>query len=371
MDSWRTLGRVSLRVAACLIGLAGVSGACDRSPTGPSSAGAPAARTLRSLDIVGPTLVATGETVRYRASARYSTGPAEDVTSTAQWAPVPNPRTSIYFTGPGVAIAAQPGDSMVWATYGATVGSSIVLVLDPGTFKLAGIVTESGGAALSGGLHAAAVEVVSGTGHGQRATVDEKGHYALYGIVGTVRVQASASGFVPHMTEVAVTSHGAAHNFALSPIESTADVSGHWTMTVVPSASCRPGLPESARGRPYQIELVQQGTRTHVTFIGATVTAHNPLSHGGIVLGSRVQLHFPGDTGGLVGEFGEWSAPDIYDQLSPTERFGFDGVVNGTVTGSVIRATLNGDLVYDKTEPNRHEPVWYCRAQDHEVTLRR
>jgi hypothetical protein len=60
--------------------------------------------------------------------------------------------------------------------------------------------------------------------------------------------------------------------------------------------------------------------------------------------------------------------------LSPTETFGFDGTVNGTVSGPEIRATMNGDLVYmnaslPATAP--WKPTWYCRATDHVVTLRR
>ena len=81
---------------------------------------------------------------------------------------------------------------------------------------------------------------------------------------------------------------------------------------------------------------------------------------------SRVRLQFVGDT-----DYGDWSSPDIYDHLSSTEQFGFDGTVDAIVAGSEIRRTLNGDLVYFNSETDKNAPGWYCRARDHVVTLRR
>ena len=68
-------------------------------------------------------------------------------------------------------------------------------------------------------------------------------------------------------------------------------------------------------------------------------------------------------------DYGEWSSPDLYDHLSATETFGFDGSVDGTVTGSEIRGTMNGDLVYWNAPT--YGPAWYCRATNHVVILRR
>ena len=55
--------------------------------------------------------------------------------------------------------------------------------------------------------------------------------------------------------------------------------------------------------------------------------------------------------------------------LSATETFGFDGLADGTVTGSEIRAAMNGDLVY--WNARTFAPAWYCRATNHVVILRR
>ena len=95
-----------------------------------------------------------------------------------------------------------------------------------------------------------------------------------------------------------------------------------------------------------------------------TLQLLNLDEHSGTVLGSRVRLQFVGDT-----DYGEWSTPDLYDHLSPTETFGFDGSVDGTVMGSQIRGTMSGDLVYWNAPT--HGPAWYCRATNHVVTLSR
>jgi hypothetical protein len=224
-------------------------------------------------------------------------------------------------------------------------------------------VTESGAGPLGG----ATVEVTAGTGQGLRARTNENGRYTLLGVAGPVQLRASADGFAQQVLNVVVTGHGVTHTFALTPVEATTDVAGMWTMRIVPSPICRAGLPEVARGRPYQVELIQLGTRLQLRMSGPTLTVNNPSWHGGTVLGSHVRLTFAGDT-----NYGEWIFPDIVDHPSSTELFGFDGTVDAIVAGSEIRGTLNGDLVYFNLETDKWEqPGWYCRARDHVVTLRR
>jgi hypothetical protein len=356
----RRLGRLIgwARAALFVIALAGI-GSCDRSPAAPSpapTAGQPAA--VSRVRIEGPTLAAPGDSLRYTAIAEYSDGSSKDVTATASW--FPNAESfPIHFISPGIAAPAQRGEATVVANAGA-IGRLTVLVLEPGTFRLTGAVSETGVGPLSG----ATVEVLSGIGQGLRATSASKG-YSLYGVAGPVRLRASAEGFTPQILDVVVTGNDATQGFALTPAEAVTDVSGIWTMTVSPAPGCRPGLPDIARGRTYQVDLIQNATRLQVKFSSPTLRQYNPDEHSGTVLGSSVRLLIVGDT-----DYGEWSSPDLYDQLSPTETFGFDGTVRGTVNGPEIRATLDGDLVYFITTGG-FGPAWWCRAKDHIVTLRR
>jgi hypothetical protein len=235
-----------------------------------------------------------------------------------------------------------------------------VFVVEPGTFKLSGVVFDSGGGSLDG----VTVEVVAGTGQGLRTTTRSQGQYALYGVAGWVQLRASADGFTPQILEVVVTSNNATGSFTLTPVEAPADVSGLWTMTVAPAPGCRAGLPQIAQGRAYQVQLIQQGTRLHVRITGPTLQVSNAHQLSGSVLGLRVQVSLPGDT-----SYGEWSSSNLYDHLSPTEKLGFSGIIEGSLIGAEIRATMYGDLVYWNAQT--FEPGWYCRADNHAVTLRR
>ena len=347
------------RAVAIVLAVTAISG-CDRSPAGPSPGGGapPSVPTVSRLRIDGPTSVAPGESPQYKAIAEYSDGSSKDVTATASW--LPNATSfPIHFTSPGAAAPAQRGEVTIVTNASGTIARLNVLVLEPGTFKLSGPVSEAGVGALFG----ATVEVLSGNGRGLQATSDSHG-YALYGVSGPVRLRASADGFAPQVHDVVVTDNGATESFVLTPTDATSDVSGAWTMTVSPSPACRAGLPDIARGRTYLLELIEHATRLQVKISSPTLQLYNPDEHSGTILGSRMRIQFVGDT-----NYGEWSTPDLYDHLSATETFGFDGSVDGTVTGSEIRATMNGDLVY--WNGPTFGPAWWCRATNHVVILRR
>jgi hypothetical protein len=129
------------------------------------------------------------------------------------------------------------------------------LVLEPGTFKVTGTITEAGGGVIGG-----TVEVLSGIGQGKRSGTSA-GRYALYGVAGRVRLRATAAHYRPQEHEVVVTDNSATDDFALQPLEPPVDVAGAWTMTLAPSPGCPDGLPAIAHGRSYKVELTQQGTR--------------------------------------------------------------------------------------------------------------
>ena len=81
----------SIGVRGCLaLGVVVLAVACDQSPTAPSTptGAATPGRAIRSIEVVGPTVVSTGETARYTAFAQYSDGARDDVTGAVQWAVV-------------------------------------------------------------------------------------------------------------------------------------------------------------------------------------------------------------------------------------------------------------------------------------------
>ena len=344
----------------CSLTVMVTSSSCGRSPTSPAITGRAGEATFTSLIVAGPALVQPGETASFTATARYSDGSSQDVTAKAEWWRPVNP--SLELTSAGVFLAVHPGEGTAKASFNGRVGSVHVYVLESGTFKLSGHVSEAGGRVLSG----VTVEVLSGTGAGLQATTDFHGEYAVYGVSGPVRLRASIDGYTTQIHDVAITAHGATEVFALIPSEVPANIAGEWVMTVAPSPSCRTGLPEIARGRPYDVQLSQQGTSLQMRISGPTLRIFSLAGFTGSVVGSRVRFLFPGDT-----DYGEWSSPVLYDMITSSETFGFDGLTEGSVTGDEIRTKLNGDLLYWNLAVPAFEPTWYCRATDHVVTLRR
>ena len=178
----------------------------------------------------------TGRNGALHRHCRYSDGSSKDVTAAALWSPTysegwdPVSRASfaLSFTSPGVTAARLRGERNLFALYEGKRGMMNVLVLEPGTFKLSGGVSDSSG----GLLDDVTVEVLSGTGKGLKATTNNIGQYGLYGVAGPVQLRTSADGFRAQIRDVIVTGNGGPEPFALTPVETPADVSGTWTMTV-------------------------------------------------------------------------------------------------------------------------------------------
>jgi hypothetical protein len=290
----------------------------------------------------------------------------KDVTANATWYPSDNGKAPpASFTSPGVVQAANAGEIDLFANYGNKNGSLHLLVVPDGTYKLSGTVLESSGRAVGG----VGIDVLAGTGTGLHAITNMSGIYALYGVAGTVRVRASDDGFAPQTRDVIVTSDASADPFTLTPLETPADMSGAWTMTLTPSAGCSAGYPDIARGRSYQVTFTQQGTGLKLNVSGPTLKVYNQGEDYGTVFGSQLQFVLIGDT-----DYGDWSSADIIDQLSPTENLQFDGTIRGTIAGSQVSgATMDGDLVYwnSAAPKGNFTPNWYCRALNHTVTLQR
>ena len=165
------------------------------------------------------------------------------------------------------------------------VASIRVLVLPAGTFKLSGVITESGGGSLAG----VTVAVVSGAGESLQTTSDGRGVYALYGVAGEVRLVGRLGRVHLQIHEVVVTGNDASDSFALVPVETPVNVSGLWTMTVRSSTGCRAGLPDIAQGRSYQVEMIQEGTGLQARISSPTTKVFSSQNPGSIA-GPRMRL---------------------------------------------------------------------------------
>jgi hypothetical protein len=319
---------------------------------------------ITAIRISGPTTLAIGATGQFTATAQRSDSTSDDVTAQARWTPYSSP--VLQFTSAGTAKAVGRGDANVQAELGVRSPPLLVRVLEPGTFKVSGIVTEAGGAPLR-----AKVEISSGTGAGLATFSDSQGRYALFGAAGDVELRTSADGFEPQVRRIVVTADTDA-DFDLRPLVTPADVSGSWAVTLSASATCRDTLPEPARERAFNAAITQQGTTFYISLSSPTssdlcsITPGHPTEASGRMLGPALSFLIAGDTA-----YGNFISPCMIDALSPPELLGIDGTVSGTVMGSEIRGSLDGAITDWPLGLHAGPPKTQCVAHDHGVVFRR
>jgi hypothetical protein len=302
------------------------------------------------------------------------------VTATAIWniwGASPDPNHSgpnvLRSTGPGTVTAIAAGEALVnvqipFQTHGPETAPTLnVLVLEPGTFRVSGRVTSGGVAERS------MVEIVSGPGTGVSTRSNSLGQYALYGATSVVELRASAlvSGFEPQVHRLSITDN-ATDDFELKPPLSPADISGAWNVTLSAVPSCRAILPEEAWQREFTVTIIQQDTHVSITRASPRFfEACSAPTELGRIFGQALSFLIIGDTA----EAG-YNYPCLFDRLSPTQAVGIAGPVRGTVTGSVIQATLDStvgafDLYESSTNLFGAPPKMICHASDHTMVFRR
>ena len=265
--------------------------------------------------------------------------------------------------GSGSGAGTRPGEGMVGASLGGRPASMRVFVLEAGTFKLAGVVSETHGQTLPG----VSIDVIGGTGRGLHTTTDMNGRYTLYGVAGRVQLRASADGLAAVTREVEVLSDSESDAFVrvsiecagrhFGPMDDDSLTSGELPGRV--SGDCDGTNTRSASRRLARISRSRRAAQLSKCSIRMRTTARSSSAPR---CGSPSSAT-PNTAAGAV--------PDSIDHLSATETLEFDGTVVGTVTESEIRARLDGDLVFWDHRFRSSSPSWYCRNANHLVTLRR
>jgi CarboxypepD_reg-like domain len=350
--------------------------ACGRSPATPSPRPEPPVppgplAQITGLRIDGPASVrpAPHGLGQYTATATRADGTTADVTRSAHWS---TSQTSVLqtTTTPGQIRGITRGEADVRASYsenGIVVSAEQrVLVLEPGTFKVSGTVTAS---VTGGPLDFVRVEITSGTGTGIYTFTNTAGEYALYGAAGQVTLTASIEGFEPKDQRLVVSSETRAI-FALTASTASVDIAGAWTISFSASQACRANLPPEAQHRQFDAMITQQSAQVVIELSGPTlvnvVRNPRPFRTTGSLLSDILSFTIVGDTG-----YDGWSTVDLYDHFGPDQWWGVTGVVRGSVSGSEIRAVMEGDLEYWAGFQPVGVPIGVCRAKDHAVTLRR
>jgi hypothetical protein len=329
--------------------------ACDNGPTQPSSPRA------TGILVNGPAAIAPGGSAQYRAIVTFSTGTTEDVTAQATWRSTNN---SILSVGSGgLATGNSIGEARVSAQYHGASGQASVFVLEPGTFRVSGRVTEAGNIGLPG----ARIAVVAGNGIGLSATTDPAGAYALYGLSGTVELEVVLDGFEKARQAVVVNQHSTA-NVELHPLVDPTDLRGDWQLTLTAATPCESVLAPDVWTRSYRVTLTQSGTSVHVQIKSPPIA--NGLS--GRVLGSSVTITAPVDD-----SYYSYYGVRFYtfiETLSPGRFLGVGGTMRGERAGAAVTGTMDGDLSLYRNYDGR-DGVWnretICQRGDHAFRLDR
>jgi hypothetical protein len=248
----------------------------------------------------------------------------------------------------------RPTQFQSWHTY--------VLVLEDGTFRVTGRVQESGA-----GLPGAQVAVVAGTGTGLSTTTGSGGSYALYGLAGEVRIDATLEGFDRASRAVTVTENTSA-DITMRPTITPTDLNGTWTMTLTASAGCVPPFPDDVRTRRHTAAIDQTGTSVKMD---VTAPGLSTYRIDGTVIDRRLTLYLP------IGDFYYPSYGTRYyslvEQLAPARFLAIGGTARGERTGNSVAGTLSGEFAIYGTGNGTSvaSRQVFCRRDDHGFSLTR
>jgi hypothetical protein len=354
-------------ILAVLIGLATIA-ACGDSPSrpsGPPGPTPPQSPVVSNVRVEAPSSIPPGASVQFSLIATFSDGTSIDAASQATWATTN--ASVLSFSPGGLANGRARGEARVAASFlGRSSSQVTVFVLEDGTFRVSGRVTES-----SDGLPDARIEVVAGTGAGLTATSGSGGSYALYGVAGEAVIEVTLDGFEKERRTVVV--NGALTlNVELRPAVEPTDLRGDWRLTLSASGGCAPGVPQDVAARSYGVTIQQTGTQLQVQVKSPpTVTAASWLAISGRVVDRTVTITLPVDD--FYYPFYGIKFFSIIEMLGAGRFLAFSGTARGDRAGNAVTGGFNGELAVYRNENNG--AVWNqdfsCNRADHGFRLDR
>ena len=359
-----------LLVSTGILGLGSLVLSCEGSPTRPAPntnppPGPPApGAALSRIEVVAPSSIAPGTSAQLTANAIKTDGSVENVTSQSVWSS--NAAGFVPVTSSGLATGTQRGEATVSARYQNRSGFARILVLPDGTFRLGGQVTEAGIVPLEG----ATISVIEGTGEGLTAVTSPAGSYAIYGVAGTVRLQAKKDGYANRIAETQVNGNRGL-NFDLTFNGERPEIDGRYSMRVTVQGQCFGApIPDSARSRTYIATIDQNDARLTVTLSGADFAVTNGRGNrfNGVVLSDRASF--------VLGDayYYYYYGPGQFDLVEriPPDALVINGTANGTLSPSGISGTLSGVVALTNRQT---APFWpftsQCFSQSHTFEMRR
>jgi hypothetical protein len=319
-----------------------LSAACN-SPTGPG--GNQAEPNRNRLEITSATAVAPQQTTEVQAFLVGANGARQDVTARVTWT-TSNPAVLSVSSG-GRVTGGAVGEATLRASFDDLSGSTTVIVVPAGTFRLAGTVRPSGSTRL---IADATIQLITASSDVLTAATGPDG-FRFYGVAGHGRLRIWGRGFHPYETEVDIQDH-LTHDVSLSAI----DIGGSYTLTLSASSRCRQELPEVVRTRTYTATIAQVDG-------SLTLTAHGPVPYSG------------GNGKGVFGEANEvlleialeeWFPP------APAGGYAAGGRMTIRISAGGLAGFLDGDTKAIVSNEGDRGTGWVtCTAPDHAVVFSR
>ena len=365
---------------AVAIALVGLMAACEGDRqfapiVGPSPNTQPA---VASVEISGPASIPPGQSAQFTAISRLSDGTSQTATI-VRW--FSNTNLFRVDQSGGLATAGQEtGEGVLSADVTLTGGglkraSKEILILPDGTYRMVGVVTESGLPTLP--IVEARVEVTNGTP--LVGITNSEGRYRLYGVAGTADIRVSREGYQPHVQRVQLAEH-ATQNFQLAISGLRLDLGGAYTLAIdLECGSTSTPVAADLRQRSYAAFVTQTGSMLEVVLTESSRFKVNGAGRGDRFSG-RV------DTAGATFNLGQvfWPYyapydPSTYPMIVERIPDGTFLVIDGTTLTRGSTRSLSGDLRgggfqyasgFPGVLPSR-SALGACNALPHRFTLTR
>ena len=304
------------------------------------------------VELEGPVDVAPGQTASLRAMAVFQSGARLDVTDRALW--TTSSATVLAVTAPGMVAGRERGEATITATYAEIRAVRPILVLEPGTYRIAGRVLWGTEPVLG-----ARVVVSRGIGSGLATTSGNFGAFALYGVAGDIDLTISQDGYRELTRTLAVASNATA-DMSLEPSEPPFQMTGDWILTVQAASSCH-DLPPEANTRTYRASVAQSEANIVIELRAERwIWQTDIVRLEGRVSSRNVAIEFPDDP---------LDGPWVQEQLPSGSVVGIAGRALGTRAGDEIAGQLSGEVTFYVLAPQYR---WEgCASTDHTFRLSR
>lgn len=346
--------------------------ACN-SPTGSTQQQSqPPPPAVKAIVVHGPTRIAPGDSASFEAIAEFTDNTTQVYTTRVQWQSSNLGVLSIV-SASGTATARVAGDVVVTASLGSIRGSSAVLVVPTGTYRLSGKVLESGLPVLF-----ATVKVTAGQTLGVSTTTDFNGDYKLYGVAGPVEIQITKPGYTPVTRSIDVSRDDTLDITDFTQTGGLPSLAGAYTLTITIAGNCQPSppsaqFPANLRTRTYTAAMTQDGPRLHVTLSGADFLIQNGRgnSFDGRVEPDGVTFSLTG-LGASAYYYFYYSVgvPDLAERISPTDYLAILGKAFTKSSPSGLTGPFVGSaMVFGLQSSPINQVRVSCYSSSHQFSL--